>query len=399
VDFELNLRSILLFIALIQGFVITFLLLFRAKKQHRPSDLLLAGLLFFLACSMIEHLIGFAGVYDWARESGHDLTFFPFSNILMYGPLIYLYTKSLTDAQFRLEKRHLWHFLAPFLNYVLYFSLWSLPFEEKSIFFQNGGILSIQFWTRAVFYGLTFWYLGRSVARYRRYRQLIDAEFSNTAQLVLTWLRNFLYGFLAYLGIDLAFNLTNLFVHFNFTNWYWLELIRAIHLYYLSVTGWAFAQKSTVFFEVLEKRELITETPQVIDNQLVTDSNLSEKLAGKPLFNSEETEIRRQFLANFMEKNQPWLEPELTLSDLAAQTKMNTSQLSWLVNQAFQRNFNDFVNEFRVESVKTKLNDDKFKHLSLLGIAFECGFNSKATFNRAFKKITGVAPSSFLGEK
>ncbi|MEX0291269.1 MAG: helix-turn-helix domain-containing protein, partial [Flavobacteriaceae bacterium] len=58
--------------------------------------------------------------------------------------------------------------------------------------------------------------------------------------------------------------------------------------------------------------------------------------------------------------------------------------------------FNDFVNEYRVQAVKDMLHSGKQQKLSLLGIAHECGFNSKATFNRAFRKLSGTSPSEFL---
>jgi AraC-like DNA-binding protein len=89
----------------------------------------------------------------------------------------------------------------------------------------------------------------------------------------------------------------------------------------------------------------------------------------------------------------------LTLSVLAERIGLNASQLSYLVNNGFQQNFNDFVNTYRVEEVKRKLNLPDYQHLSLLGVAFESGFNSKATFNRAFKKLTGNAPSQYSSLK
>jgi YesN/AraC family two-component response regulator len=98
-----------------------------------------------------------------------------------------------------------------------------------------------------------------------------------------------------------------------------------------------------------------------------------------------------------MEKEKPWLDPELTLSDLAAQFQLNPVQLSALVNNGIGKNFNDFVNEYRVEAIKKRLDAGASKQFSLLGIAYECGFNSKATFNRAFKKHAGVTPGEYKG--
>jgi hypothetical protein len=76
-DFSLNLRSSLLLIAMVQGVLVALLLLRRGARQGRIQDYFLAGLLAFLAFSLIEHFLGFMGVYDHMREAGHDLTFFP----------------------------------------------------------------------------------------------------------------------------------------------------------------------------------------------------------------------------------------------------------------------------------------------------------------------------------
>ena len=70
--------------------------------------------------------------------------------------------------------------------------------------------------------------------------------------------------------------------------------------------------------------------------------------------------------------------------------------LSAVINSGFSKNFNDFVNEFRVNVFKEKIKDPKLQHLTLLAIAFDCGFNSKATFNRSFKKATGLSPKEWL---
>ena len=89
-----------------------------------------------------------------------------------------------------------------------------------------------------------------------------------------------------------------------------------------------------------------------------------------------------------------YLEPELSLSDLAVKLKTNTSVLSAAINSNFGKNFNDFVNEYRVEEFKKQIKLPENQHYTLLAVAFDCGFNSKATFNRAFKKFTGQAPKA-----
>ena len=101
-------------------------------------------------------------------------------------------------------------------------------------------------------------------------------------------------------------------------------------------------------------------------------------------------------LKNLMEQEKPYLNPELNLADLADMAKMNRAQLSETINAGFGKNFNDFVNQYRVNAFKKMLAENHQDRLSLLGIALECGFNSKATFNRVFKKLTNLSPTDYL---
>ena len=86
------------------------------------------------------------------------------------------------------------------------------------------------------------------------------------------------------------------------------------------------------------------------------------------------------------------------MANLAKKLGVNTTVLSYTINSGFDVNFNDFVNEFRISEVKSKLQNGAAENSNLLGIAFDSGFNSKATFNRAFKKFTGVSPKEFSGD-
>ena len=81
--------------------------------------------------------------------------------------------------------------------------------------------------------------------------------------------------------------------------------------------------------------------------------------------------------------------------DLAEKLGMNRGELSEVINVGAEKNFNDFVNHYRVEEVKRKLQQGEGEKYSLLAIALDCGFNSKATFNRVFKKLTGQSPSDY----
>lgn len=94
-----------------------------------------------------------------------------------------------------------------------------------------------------------------------------------------------------------------------------------------------------------------------------------------------------------MSDERPYLDPSLTLTDLTRAVGVNSTVLSHLINKGFEKNFNDFINEYRINEVKSRLRatDDE----TMLAIALESGFNSKATFNRAFKKFTGRTPREY----
>lgn len=96
-----------------------------------------------------------------------------------------------------------------------------------------------------------------------------------------------------------------------------------------------------------------------------------------------------------MTTEKPYLEADLSLPELANKLDIPSHHLSRVINEQFGVNFFDFVNQYRVEEVKSRINNPEFENLSLLGIAFDCGFNTKSAFNRVFKKMTGFTPSEY----
>lgn len=108
-----------------------------------------------------------------------------------------------------------------------------------------------------------------------------------------------------------------------------------------------------------------------------------------------QSDIVSQKLLKFMETERPYLDEELNLQKLSLLMDISTHQLSQAINQGLNTNFYKFVNAYRIEEVKKKLTDPEFEKYSILGIAFESGFNSKSTFNKIFKEETGMTPSEF----
>jgi adenylate cyclase len=101
-------------------------------------------------------------------------------------------------------------------------------------------------------------------------------------------------------------------------------------------------------------------------------------------------------LLDHLSEHKSYLKPELSLRSLAQELDIHPNQLSWLLNQHIGKNFNEFINHSRVELFKSISKDPKNGHLTIEGLAYECGFNSKTVFNTYFKQETGLTPSQFL---
>ncbi len=115
----------------------------------------------------------------------------------------------------------------------------------------------------------------------------------------------------------------------------------------------------------------------------------------KALLDDKTTSRFADRLLDHINDEKPYLDPSLSLRSLAEQTEIHPNQLSWLLNVKFGKNFNDFINHYRVETFKELARDPKNGHLTLMALAYDSGFNSKTVFNTYFKKETGLTPKEF----
>ena len=100
-----------------------------------------------------------------------------------------------------------------------------------------------------------------------------------------------------------------------------------------------------------------------------------------------------------MTTHQRYREGQLSLKQVADELRISPHALSQVLNQTLGVTFYDYINGYRVEAVKSTLVDSRKRHLTILTLAYEAGFESKATFNNAFKKHTGLTPSQFRNQQ
>lgn len=142
---------------------------------------------------------------------------------------------------------------------------------------------------------------------------------------------------------------------------------------------------------------------QIIDKQIVlnpTDElfpigESAQKNNSKPI-SEKEIPIFKEVLLNTINKDKLYLNPNLSLKELGKTINLHPNKLSWLLNAEFNKNFNDFINQYRLVYFKKIAIDPKFKHITILGLAYDSGFNSKSVFNTSFKKLEGITPSQWV---
>ncbi|MGL1887256.1 MAG: helix-turn-helix domain-containing protein [Reichenbachiella sp.] len=127
------------------------------------------------------------------------------------------------------------------------------------------------------------------------------------------------------------------------------------------------------------------------------DSHQSEKKDSKrALLDTKATQHSIEVLNKYISENKPYLDPDLSLRSLAYSVGLNPNQLSWLLNTHVGKNFNEYINHYRIEQFKVLAEDTSNAHITLLALAYDAGFNSKTVFNTYFKKETGTTPKQYL---
>jgi AraC-like DNA-binding protein len=358
-----NPLDIIILLGAIQGFIISFLLYL--KKERLYANKLLAIFLFLISLACLNlYLLNIQITKDSTFWSTFSLIV-PLVVVMPIGPLIYFYIQSLQSPSFKLQRSHRIHFypviidLLPGLIGIVFVlgAMWH--WIDKNDFPVWGNFLD----TYNTYADFPRWlsasvYIGFSWKRLRDFRQ----------QEAAAWPKQLVIG----IGIFQAIWLLHLIPYLipslsdkllDWVGWYPVYIPLAVMVYWLGFNGYLKARPQT--------------------------TSLDPKAVNKAM----------EVLNKVMHQDRIYLNPELTLSDVVKATGIPQKTISAVLNQYAGKSFNEFVNEFRVNAVKSLLVESGNGHLTITGIAFECGFNSQPTFQRTFKQFTGVSPTEFLAKQ
>lgn len=347
------------------AFFLTLLLL--SKKRKTIADKILVSWLLVITLHLLLFYFRNEDLYPQLLAADFPLP-------LIHGPFLYVYTIALTRS--RVLRALFLHFV-PSLAVLLYLiPFFALPAEQKIYIFKNHGIgyevFNVIRDFGNIISGVVYVVLS-SVALWK-HRISIVHQFSSIEKINLQWLQYLIYWIGAiwifvFIGIeDLIFGAVVLFILFiGFFG------IRQVGIFHSSDRGSTTEAQPDV-------SEAITEKRKYQKSGLSTDSSST---------------LHRD-LSQLMSTEKIFRESELSLTDLAKRLNTQPNYLSQVINEREGKNFYDYINSLRIEEFMRLVTNPDSRKYSLLGLAQECGFNSKSSFNRYFKKVTGKSPSEFM---
>jgi len=354
-------RSALLLFA--AAHLVTAAALLCRRRTEAFSNRVLAVLLIAVVLAFIPQIIGFAGFYDVFPQ----LTFAPFNVTLAYGPLVYAYSGALVLG--RLPAPGLWLFAPAALQFVYYsVNFVRMDWEAKFAFSRtfHGPYIAPLEAALALIFGVAG--VAASARLQMRYNRFLAQNTSEKAQFDARWFSAFLAAMGAVFALAIGFELWGFVVGgLSYVQGFWFYLAVGLICYALALTALIAVRQP---FPKLQER-----TPEPRPETVGRNWAL------------EAQTLRQRIL------EEGWhLEPQLSLAELAKRMATNESYLSRAINQGCGHNFNRFVNGLRVDAAKARLRNSSD---DILTIAFDSGFNSKATFNRVFREIAGVTPRAW----
>jgi AraC-like DNA-binding protein len=356
----------------LQGIVTGCLMFF--AKPHRKADKFLAIAIWLMALASLNVYLNYTGWYYSNTAIAIIHAVVPMVIIMPIGPLIYFYMRLYFEQDFKLPENYRIHFLPaiidfiPSLTAIAYLVLVATglikpnPQSWGSFIDQYNVYSDIPRWLSLTVYILL---------SLKNLHLLKKKEKRQASQI--KWLRQFVYVFLFFQIIWLAYLVPyiipgNTDGMLSTMGWLTVYVPMAVIIYWLGIKGYIIHLHRNMQKKKANSNGLLT--PETVQSTILS-------------------------LQKSMEEDKVYLNPDLDLALLSMHIGITQKIISAVLNQYMQKSFADFVNECRVEAVKKKLLQPEMEHLTIAGIASECGFSSKASFQRIFKDHTGSSPSEF----
>lgn len=365
---QFNIWAVLILLGATHGVFLAIVLWF--KKQNQGSNRIFA----LLIGSIVFHLFEYAMSISGLIVKLPHLIFSSYPLLFVISPLFYLYILHFLNGDLALSWKKWLHFVPAALILLLFLPFYLQAGVDKVSFLLevgSGGFEQVpveQFLIMGAQVIQLFIYLVISYRLIIQRYHLYEMRRANQAKK-FRWLK---HTTLALLGFTVLYAVFLALLIFN-KNY----RVETDYVIVLSLSSLLFAAG----YVALAQPEIFTEGLNGNDR--------------KSLLSEDKSQSVRSRLENWMQHEKPYLSEDLKISDVADALDVPVHHLSEVINQAYQTNFFDFVNHYRIEEAKRLLTHPIHRDQKILAIAFDTGFSNKGTFNRVFKKFTGQTPSAY----
>ena len=372
--FNLNPVNFLIISGLLQNLIVSGILFF-SKGDHQYAPRLLSILVLIVTLHLTYLMLLDLNLDNFFPP----LLWIPYSYMAAIGPLIFLYARSLTDMAFRISGKDWMYFVPVAAELILQLVLIKYSIIHEVLYYNT----PLYFIFTPIIYilaaGSIFYFLRRSLKLLNNHEAWIQKNFSNLNEVTLAWLHK-LITYYRLLWISWIPFITIFLVFFRFQLQYFV-IVLLLYLLILIITYLTY----WIGLEGIRKMNYVF----IKKEQLPA--------ANKNYANLPEEDIKSCIarIEQLMDEEKLFLDENLNLRAFARKLQADPNMVSYILNNYLNKNFYEFINSYRIEEVKYRLSHPKYKHLTILAIALESGFNSKTSFNRVFKQMTRLTPSEF----
>ncbi|WP_297098511.1 AraC family transcriptional regulator [uncultured Draconibacterium sp.] len=351
-------------------------LLVFSKRPLRIADKILGVWLLMSSFLFIfNFLIVYYNIQNYIWQIPYLLT-------ITFPEFLVLYTIFITSGDSKFRKKYILFFIPSLVAFIaIFFSYIANPGEFFSLDVRELGLPS-KMLTYLLYLTLTGYSLVALLLIYF-YKKRISHSYSfDSSKINLSWLIVVIVGYYLTNGLLVVLS-TYYFKAFNFDGFTDIgNAIQLLFIYLLSYFGF-------------RQQYLITDRKPVVLSKFLFKDSSPDKYQKSGLKEISKVEEYLKKLVDDMNKLEPWKDNELSVAKLSEITGIPRHYITQILNDNLQKNFYTFVNEYRTEHAKKLIVSPDYSHWSIVAIAYESGFNSKAAFNNFFKKYTGITPSEF----
>lgn len=364
----------------LSGFIFVLLL---TKKQKSLTDKILTAWLAIIGIHLLGYYYNQAGYWEIYPHLIGVTAPFP----LLHGPMLFLYTLYSLRHDRKIRTIDYLHFAPVVASYIYMFNFFFFYTAEEKKMVDVGEINDYHIFSIVLLLSILISGLSYSILSYRltiRHQKKINNYFSYHDGINIKWLRNCILAIgLVFLSATIIYFMRDAYgVQFSFNADYIIYLVLIGFVFYIGYFG-------------IKQENIFSNNPQLFTTN-EEEIKSEAKYANSGLKSEIVTKLYSKLLKT-MADEKPYLDPKLSLPDLARLIEISPNQLSQIINQEAKVNFHDFVNNYRIEEfINRAITNKKY---SLLALAFDSGFNSKSSFNTIFKKQKGVTPSQYLSNQ